>query len=124
MASFHRLVYDQIAGFFVGLPLIKLHCHQWGNWPGSVNSELGQDGANVAVLMDVDCAMVPIAFEVLAEIEADTPEIMHPELLLHLILDLPNQAVISNDRKIIDVQNDYGDDCALILKHKQSSIDL
>jgi len=117
-ASDHRLVYGRIAGFFVGLPLVKLHCHWRGNWPGLVHSELCQDRPNVAVLMDVDRVMLPIAFNVHAEVEGDTAEIMHPESLLHLILDLPNQALVSNDEEIIDVQNDCGDDCALILKHE------
>jgi hypothetical protein len=57
--------------------------------------------------------------------EGDTPDIMHPEPLPHLILDLPNQALVSNDKVIIDVQNDSSNDYVLILimKHEQSSID-
>jgi hypothetical protein len=39
---------------------------------------------------------LPIAFNVHAKIEGDTPKIMHPEPLLHLIVDLANQAVVSN----------------------------
>jgi hypothetical protein len=73
--------------------------------------------------MDVDRVMLPIAFDVHAEIAGDTTEIMHPESLLYLALDLPNQALISNDKEIIDVENDRSDDCVLILKHKQSSVD-
>ena len=74
--------------------------------------------------MDVDRVMLPIAFDVHAEIEGDTPEIMHPESLLHLILDLPNQALVSNDKEIIDVQNDCGNDVLfLIMEHEQSSVD-
>ena len=74
--------------------------------------------------MDVDRVMLPIAFDVHAELEGDTPEIMHPEPLLHLILDLPNQALISNDKEIIDVQNDRSNNYVLILimKHEQSSV--
>jgi len=124
--SDHRLVYGQIAGFFVGLPLVKLHSNWCGNWPGLVHSEPRQDRPNVAVLMDVDRVMLPIAFHVHAEIEGDTPEIMHPEPLLHLFLDLTNQALVSNDKEIIDVQNDCRDDCAVILlvmEHEQSSVD-
>ena len=124
-ASDHRLVYGRIAGFFVGLPLVKLHRHWRGNWSGPVHSELRQDRPNVAVLMDVDRVMLPIAFDVHAEIEGDTPEIMHPEPLLHLVLDLPNQALIRNDKEIIDVQNDRGNDYVLILiiEHEQSSVE-
>jgi hypothetical protein len=70
------------------------------------------------VLVDVDRTILQIAFDVHAEIEEDTPEIMHPEPLLHLVLDLPNQALISNDEEIIDVQNDCGIDYAVILKHE------
>jgi hypothetical protein len=106
-ASDHRLVYGLIAGFFVGLPHMKLHCHSHGHWPGLVHSELRQDGPNVAVLMDVDRVMLPIAFDVHAEIDGDTPKIMHAERLLHLILDLPNQGIVRNDKEIIDVQNDH-----------------
>jgi len=124
-SSDHRLVCGRIVGFFVGLPLVKLHRHWCGDWYGLIHSELRQDRPNVAVLMDVDCVMLPIAFDIHAEIEADTPEIMHLEPLLHLILDLPNQALISNDEEIIDVQNDCGNDYVLILsmQHDQSSVD-
>ena len=114
-ASDHRLVYGRIASFFLGLPLVKLHRHWHGNWSGVVYSELRQDHLNVAVLMDVDRVMLPIAFDVNAETDVDTPEIMHPEPLLHRILDLPNQALVSNDKEIIDVQNNCGDDYAVIL---------
>jgi len=68
--------------------------------------------------MDVDRVLLLIAFDVHAEMEGDTPEIMHPEPLLHLILDLPNQTLVSNDEEIIDVQSDGGDDYALILKQE------
>jgi hypothetical protein len=44
--------------------------------------------------------------------------IMHPDPLLHLILDLPNQRLLSNGKEIMDVRNDCGDDCAVILKHE------
>jgi hypothetical protein len=56
-----------------------------------------------------------------AEIEGDTPAIMHPESLLHLVVDLPNQALFSNDEEIIDAQNDSVDNCALSLKQEQPS---
>jgi len=107
-----------------GLPLVKLHCHWSGNRPAHVHFELRQDRPNVAVLKDVDRVMLPIAFDVHAGIEGDPPEIMHSEPLLHLILDLPNQALISNDKEIIDPQNDCGDDFALTLQHEQSSVDM
>jgi len=69
--------------------------------------------------MDVDRVMLPIAFDFHAEIEGDTPEIMHPEPLLHLIVDLPNQALVSNDKEIIDVQNDCGNNVlSLIMEHE------
>jgi hypothetical protein len=124
-ASDDRLVYGRIAGFFIGLPLVKLHPHWCSNQSGLVHSELRQYRPNVAVLIDVDCVMLQIAFDVHAEIEGDTPEINHSEPLLHLILDLPNQAVVSNDKEIIDVLKDCGNDYALILimQHEQSSID-
>jgi hypothetical protein len=125
-ASDHQLVYGQIAGFFVRLPLVKLHCHRCGNRSGLVHSELRQDRLNVAVLMDIDRVMLPIMFEVHAEIEGDTAVIMHPEPLLHPILDLPNQALVINDKEIIDVQNDYSNDYAviqLVMEHEQSSVD-
>jgi hypothetical protein len=97
------LVYGWIACFFVGLPLVKLHRHWRGDWPGLGHSDLRQDRPNVAVLMNVDRVMLLIAFDVQAEIEGDTPKIMHPEPLLHPILNLPNQALISNDKEIVDV---------------------
>jgi hypothetical protein len=75
--------------------------------------------------MDVDCVILPIAFDVHAEIDGDTPEIMYPELTLHLILDLPNQALVSNDKEIIAIQNDRGNNYFLILimEDKQSSVE-
>jgi hypothetical protein len=74
--------------------------------------------------MDVDREMIQIAFNVHAEIEGDTPEIMHPEPLLHLILDLPDPVLMSNDMGIVDVQNDHSNYVLiLIMENKQSSID-
>jgi len=55
--------------------------------------------------MEVGCAMLPIAFDVHTEIERNTPEIVRPEPL-HLTLDLHNQAITGNDKKIINAQND------------------
>jgi hypothetical protein len=43
---------------------------------------------------------------------------MHPEPVvhvLHLILDRPNQALISNNKEIIQIQNNWGKDYATIL---------
>jgi len=114
--------YGPIVGFFVWLPLVKLYCPWYGIRPGLVHAECLQDCPNVAVLMVVDRVMLPIAFDVYAEIGGDTPEIMHPEPLLLLMLDLPNEALISNDKEIINVQNDCGDDYALIMKHAKSSL--
>jgi len=48
---------------------------------------------------------------------------MHPELLPHLILDQPNQALRGNDQEIVDGQTDCSNDCSLNFKHEQSSID-
>ena len=47
---------------------------------------------------------------------------MLPEPLFHRIFDLLNKALVSNDKEIIDVQNDCGNDCAFILKQGVSSI--
>jgi len=59
-ASDHQLVYCQIAGFFVGLSLVMLHCHWCGNWPGLVHAELRQDRPNVAVPMYINRVMLPM----------------------------------------------------------------
>jgi hypothetical protein len=123
-SSDSRLVYGRIAGFFVGLPLVKVHCHWCGNWPGLRQSELRKDRPNVAVLMDVDRVMHSIEFDLQAGIDGDTPEIMQPDHFVHLMHDLPNEALYSNDVGIIDVQNDCGNDVLiLIMEHKQSSVD-
>jgi hypothetical protein len=49
---------------------------------------------------------------------------MHPEPLPHLILHLPNQAFVSNDKEIIDVQNERGNDYVmmLLMEHESSSV--
>jgi hypothetical protein len=74
--------------------------------------------------MDADRVMLPMAFNVHPEIEGDTPEMMYPQPLLHLVLDLPNQALVSNDEETIDVQNDRGNDgLILIMELEQSSVD-
>jgi hypothetical protein len=98
---------------------VKLHCHRCGDWPGLINSGPRQDRPNVAGLVNVDLVMFLIAFDVHAKTKRETPKIMHPESLLHFILDLPNQALASNDKEIIDVQNAGGDDYTFMLKHQQ-----
>jgi hypothetical protein len=65
--------------------------------------------------MDVDRLMLPTVFDVHADIAGDTPDIIHPKPLLHLILDQANQALVSNDKEIINVQNGYSDKYAVIL---------
>ena len=69
--------------------------------------------------------MLPIVFDVHVKTEGDTPDIIHPEPHFHLILDLPNQALVGNDTEIIDVQNDWGNHRASIglIEHEQSSVD-
>jgi hypothetical protein len=101
-----------------------LHCHCRGNWSGLVHSELRQERPNIAVLVDVDFVVLPIATDVHAEIEEDTPEIMHTEALLHLILDRPNQTLVRNDQEIIDIQNDRSNYVFIhMMEYKQFSID-
>ena len=58
--------------------------------------------------------MLTIAFNLDARIAGATHKITHPEPLLCLILDLPRRALIHNDEEFIDVQNNEGNDCALI----------
>jgi hypothetical protein len=50
---------------------------------------------------------------------------MHPEPLLHLALDLPNQALVCNDEEIIELKNDCGNDYAVIfiMESTQSSVE-
>jgi hypothetical protein len=104
---------------------VKLHLHWRGYGSGLVHSELGQDCPDVLVRIDVICGMLPIVFHEYAEIEADTSEMMHPEPPFHLILDLPNQALVSNDTEVIDVQNGRNNNNVLIpiLENQQSSVD-
>jgi hypothetical protein len=125
-ASDCRLIYGQIVGSFAGLPLVEPHCHWRGNCAGLLHSEVRPHHENVAVLRDVDLVSHPIALNLYAKIEGDTPKMMYPEHLLHLILVLPYQALVRNDWEIIDIQNDHSDDYALniIMKHKQSSVNM
>jgi hypothetical protein len=52
--------------------------------------------------MDVNRVMLPIAFDVNAEIAGDATDNIPPEPLPYLVLYLPNQALVSNDDKMID----------------------
>jgi len=65
--------------------------------------------------MDVMRVMIPISFDVHAEIKGDTTEIIQQESLLSLIFDLPNQSLVRNDERIIHMQNDCGNNYAWIL---------
>jgi hypothetical protein len=106
---------------------VKLH-RQWrGNSSRLIDCELRQHRLNEAVLRDVNRVMLSIASDAHAETDGDTPAIMHLEPLLDLILDLPTQAHGSNDKDIIDIQNDCGADydvIHLLKEHEQSSIDM
>jgi hypothetical protein len=90
-----------------------------------VHSELHEDRPNVAVLIDVDRVMLPIGLNIHAEIDEDTPKIMHPEHPEHRVLSLPNQALVRIHKEIIDVMNDSGNEYVLILimELEQSSVD-
>jgi hypothetical protein len=88
-ASDYQLVYGQIADFFVGLSLVKLHFHSCRTWYGLIHSEHHQDCLNVAVLTDVDPVMLRIGTNIAPKIEGTTTEIMHPEPLVYLILICP-----------------------------------
>jgi hypothetical protein len=90
------LVYGRIAGFFMGLSRVKFHQRWRRKRSGLVDSELPEECANVAVLMDVDRVMLPIVINVYAEIACHTPYIMSLEPSLHMIRDLDIQALVSN----------------------------
>jgi len=124
-AANHRLVYGWIAGFLVGLPLVKLYFHWRGNWCALIHSELPKNCPNIPVLMDVVRVLPPIAFDVHAVKEGDIPQIMYPKPLHHPTLHLPKQALISNDKDNINLQNDNGNNYVLlgIIEPKQSSVD-
>jgi hypothetical protein len=68
--------------------------------------------------------MLQIALDDYPKIEGDTPGIRHPEHLLHLILVLPNQALVGNNEDIIHEHNDCSDNCTLILKHEPSYVNM
>jgi hypothetical protein len=123
-ASDHRVVYDRITEDLVRLPQVTLRSHRHGNWPRLVHSEYRHGRSIVGVLMDVDCVMHPIAFDVHAAIGGDRPEIRHLEPRLHYILHRPNQAAVSNDEEIISLQNDCSNNNALIciMDHEQCSV--
>jgi hypothetical protein len=77
------------------------------------------------MLLAIDSVMLSIACDDHVEIAGDTPDIMHPEPLLQLFLDRPNQTLVINDKEIINLHNDCANDYALcrIVEHKQSSVD-
>jgi len=55
--------------------------------------------------MDIDCAMLPNAFDISAVMAWDILNMMHLDPLRHLIYDLHTKVSISNDEEIIDVEN-------------------
>jgi hypothetical protein len=74
--------------------------------------------------MDVDHVWLPIGFDGHTKKARDTPEIMDPQPLLHQILDLANQALMSNDKEIINVQNGCLNNVLILtMQHEQSSVD-
>jgi len=100
-ASNHRLGSGRIACFYVGFPLVKFHCLWRCMWPGHLRSELRKDIRNVAVLLEVDHFRIPIAFDAHTEMEWDTLEIMHPEPLFDLVLDLPSTTSLEMMRRSV-----------------------
>jgi hypothetical protein len=48
---------------------LKLHRHCHRNWSGLVHSEARQNRPNLAVLIELDHVMLPIAFDVHSEID-------------------------------------------------------
>jgi len=74
--------------------------------------------------MAVDHLLLLIEFHVHAEIEGNTPEIMHPEHILHRIIYVCREVIDSVDEEIIDTQHDCGNDCAVIMnmQHDQLSV--
>jgi hypothetical protein len=107
-------VYGGITGSFIGLPLVKCHHDLCGNWSRLIRSEFRQYCPNVSVLMDVNWVMLPNAFDLHAKFEDDILEIMYLETHHHLMVDLRNQALISDDEEIFDKPNDCGNNCALM----------
>jgi len=98
-APYHRLLYRLLTGFILRLPLVKPHSHWHDRWSRLIHPGHPQDHPNVSMLLEVNHVTLPVAFNVRVDIEADTPEILHLEPLLHLILDLHNLALISNDER-------------------------
>jgi hypothetical protein len=78
----------------------------------------------VAVLMDVHRMMRSVALNVPVKFEEDTAEIMYAERFHHLILEMSNQAPVTTNMEIINIQINCHNDYAtfMIIKHKQSSI--
>jgi hypothetical protein len=64
--------------------------------------------------MDVNSVMLPNVFDLHAKFEDDILEIMYLETHHHLMVDLRNQALISDDEEIFDKPNDCGINCALM----------
>jgi hypothetical protein len=114
-ASDHQLVCGRITGLFIGFPLVTLHCYWRAHWPGLMHSELRHIRPKIPVQMDINCEMRQISFDVHVEIAGGTPEIIHLEPIHHRVFDLCNQAIDTNDQEIIQVQNECGNDYAMVL---------
>jgi len=70
--------------------------------------------------------MLLTAFNNYSGIDGDTPETMHPEPLLYMIVDWPIQFLVTNDKDIIKVQNycsNHYSVIVVVMEHAQYSID-
>lgn len=67
-ASNYQLVYSRMSAFFGGLPLVIIHCNWRHNWPGFVECEHRNDQPHIAILNNVNCVMLLIAYNVDPEI--------------------------------------------------------
>lgn len=104
---------------------MRLHHHQHSNYCQLPHTEHCQEHLHIAVLMNVNCANLQIAFQGNVQIEGETDKILYLEPLCYLFLNMPHGVHIHIVCEITDMLNDYCNHYAiiqLVMQHEQFSV--